>query len=142
MRAADAKALLETSAASEGDPDSTWCAEASSRLYFHDPNRPETSGAVDVSDGNPTHVSLHLWIPVDAAAEVVKYVTGRRSKIPAPKPIAHVETGRTDTSREHVSNAPRADVMELPALGAPPPKTLTREEEIAELARAQSEDVD
>ncbi len=87
MRVAQIKGLLAVAAASAGETDTHWSADAVDRLYFFDPKNQETSGCVDVqrsADGTgPERVRLELWVEPSKAAEVIALVTGATMSLEA-----------------------------------------------------------
>lgn len=112
MNSTAIKLLIEEASASTGQPDTHWEAAAVDRLYFHNPDDPETSGAVDVQrqpDGVDVHrIRLELWIPPYMVAEIVALVTGAAPSVLAKlakmgqigcKEVLPLESRRMVTSR-------------------------------------------
>lgn len=133
----DVRAALHRAAGSSSEPDTHWeTPDAVRRLYFFDPRRPETSGAVDVSDGTDSmtrYVKMDLWVPASCAAEVIRFVSrfhsGGAQRMPvalangagasaAPSPV------RAPEARPAPITPPRAPEGALPtssAFALPPP---------------------
>ncbi len=147
MRVAQIKGLLAVAAASAGETDTHWSADAVDRLYFFDPKNQETSGCVDVqrsADGTgPERVRLELWVEPSKAAEVIALVTGATMSLEATM-RALVMSG--SLSVREPAPAPRPTPPPL-SFGPPKPPTLderdeARSRELSALIAAQAKDTD
>lgn len=124
MHSEQIKEMIQSAAGDAGQADAHWEATGVDRLYFQDPNDPETSGAIDVqraADGqlHVERVKLELWITPLRAAEIVALVTGAgQSVLEALSRKVGPEAARKALPVVALGYVPSNDVEAAPA--APP----------------------